>query len=63
LHRREQTALVQVHEVVGGSVGVRCRKPVWRYRYEAWLIALGGKSNGPPGKDFMGKDFRSKEIE
>ena len=31
LHRREQTALVQVHEVVGGSVGVRGRQPVCRY--------------------------------
>jgi hypothetical protein len=31
LHRRQQTALVQVYEALGGSVGVRSRQPVCRY--------------------------------
>ena len=31
LRRRQQTALVQVHEALGSRVGVGCRQPVCRY--------------------------------
>jgi hypothetical protein len=31
LDRREQTALVQVHEPLGSCVGIRSRQPICRY--------------------------------